>query len=81
MVVTVGTVFVTILYSVCRRDFEGDHSPPVFILAAVLAEALLALLAGKDHFEALLEGMVGLLLVAFCTVEPLAAYQTLLHVV
>ena len=52
----------------------------ILILAAVLAEALLALLAGKDHFKALLERVIGLLLVTFCAVEPLATYQTLLHV-
>lgn len=81
MVVAVRAVFVTIFFSVRRRRFEGRYSPPILILAAVFAEALLALLTGKDHFKALLEGVVGLLLVAFCAVEPLAACQTLLHVV
>lgn len=40
-------------------------------LLAVLAEALLALLAGEDHLERLEKGVRLLLLVAFGAVKPL----------
>ena len=44
--------------------------PPLFKLAGVLAEALLALFACKRHVEALQEGMVGRLGMAVCAVKP-----------
>ena len=46
---------------------------PVLELARVLAEGFLALLADKDHLEALQEGVVFFLLVACGAVEPLLA--------
>ena len=46
---------------------------PVLELARVLAEGFLALLADKDHLEALQEGVIFLLLVARSAVEPLLA--------
>jgi len=42
-------------------------------LLGIFAEALLALLAGEDHLEALEEGVLLLLLMALDAVEPLAA--------
>lgn len=42
-------------------------------LLGVLAEALLALLAGKDHFEALQKGVFFLLAMAFGAVKPFSA--------
>lgn len=47
---------------------------PVFELACVLAESLLALLADKGHLVALSQLMVGGLMVALGAVEPLAAW-------
>jgi hypothetical protein len=46
---------------------------PIFELAGILAEGLLALFADEDHFEALEERVIGRLLVAFCAVEPFFA--------
>jgi hypothetical protein len=46
---------------------------PVFELAGILAESLLALFADEDHFEGLEERVISRLLVAFCAVEPFLA--------
>lgn len=43
-------------------------------LLSVLAEAFLALFAGKRHVKALLQRMISRLGVAFCTVEPFPAW-------
>jgi len=45
----------------------------VFELVAAFSEALLALLTGKGHLLALLQGMLLRLAMAFCAVEPLSA--------
>lgn len=45
----------------------------VFEFLGVLAEALLAFLAGEDHFVAFEEWVVLGLLVAFCAVKPFSA--------
>lgn len=46
-------------------------------LLGVLSEALLALLASKNHLQRLQKGMAFLLLMAVCTVKPLPAYGKL----
>lgn len=53
---------------------SGEHIAPFFKFPGVFAKALLAFLAGKGHVEALEEGVVFCLLVAFCAVEPFATW-------
>jgi len=50
----------------------GSHVR-ILELVPALSKALLALLAGKGHFLALLQGMFLCLAMAFCAVEPLSA--------
>lgn len=74
VVVAVRAVLVAVSPSApCLVSFQNVNHSPVLELAGVLTECLAALLAYEDHFEALQQRVVGLLLVALGAVEPLLA--------
>lgn len=58
-----------------KLPIEGEkrNDLPLIKVLGVLSEALLALLARKDHLEALKQVVIGLIVVAFGAVEPFLA--------
>jgi hypothetical protein len=65
----------TYLLSQCGQNSSAsvDRNGLTFEANHVLAESLLALLAEEGHLDGLLQGVVGHLVVAVRTIEPLLA--------